>query len=272
VNALNRRLLAGGKFFLCSPRVIPYNTAIAMENMLNQRLNDLGEAFLRLFYPAYCGICQKFLELEEQALCRTCQEHLMASRLSTDDFLLDAKHPPLREVWALFPYGDILETLIQNIKFKKKYYLFEALKPSLSSFAQTVLSEYTFDALVPIPLSRRKYIQREFNQSEVLANILSASCGIPVLHHLLVKHDFALSQNQLSFEERQMNIMGSFSVKRQPWIEGKKLLLIDDVFTTGATAKEAAHMLYEHGAQKVSAFALSFTVKNRITRKSTSLT
>lgn len=104
-------------------------------------------------------------------------------------------------------------------------------------------------ALVPIPLARKRLRERGYNQSEVLARALARQWRIPVLRELLVRTRETPTQTALTPETRLANVAGAFGVATRP--VSSVLILVDDVFTTGATLAEAARALEEAGATMV---------------------
>ncbi len=119
------------------------------------------------------------------------------------------------------------------------------------------------DWLVPVPLHRRRLWRRRFNQAAVLARVLSRQTGKPMLHDVLLRASPTRSQVGLTAEERRRNVRRAFAVppERRPAIEGKAVLLIDDVRTTGATVEACAAVLKQAGAARVDvlSFALVLT-------------
>jgi len=118
------------------------------------------------------------------------------------------------------------------------------------------------DALLPVPLSRRRQRQRGYNQSEMLARGISDVTGLPVITHAIVRRHFRQSQTSLSRLERQENVAGMFQLKRGSTIEKHHhVLLIDDVCTTGATLTACAESLKGVPQLKISFLTLGYTKK-----------
>jgi ComF family protein len=217
------------------------------------------EAFLRLIYPAGCGVCQTLLEVEEQEICQGCRHKLSALRFSWNEAILHPHPPFLDDGWTLYPYESPAKEILMGIKFLRKRWLVrvfeEEMKPLVTAFA----SENHYDYLVPIPLDLQRLLVREFNQSELIAGLVSKCTGIPVNKTILKKRWKTPAQSQLSREERFVNLNQVFKVRAEEGIRSKALLLVDDIFTTGATAKEAARILKNYGAKRVDFFALART-------------
>jgi len=119
------------------------------------------------------------------------------------------------------------------------------------------------DALIPVPLHRRRLRQRRFNQSLLLAQAVSRASGVPVDPHILMRVRATPTQGGLSAGGRTRNVAGAFAVRagHAETIKGKRLVLIDDVHTTGATLEACARTLKRAGAASVCAVTLARVVK-----------
>jgi ComF family protein len=117
----------------------------------------------------------------------------------------------------------------------------------------------TFDRIVPVPVSGRRLRERGFNQSYIISEEISAITGGVLDHGVLVKRGGTRDQFTLSRKERRKNVRGVFRVRDRSIVEGKRILLVDDLFTTGYTASEAARTLKAAGCADVILFALART-------------
>jgi ComF family protein len=117
------------------------------------------------------------------------------------------------------------------------------------------------DALIPVPLHRRRHRERGYNQSALLAQRLGKGVQLPVRQDLLHRHRYTRSQTRLNVQERSRNVQGAFSCidrhKTSTAVRGKDLLLIDDVATTGATLRACAQVLRDRGARSVWALTVA---------------
>ncbi len=123
-------------------------------------------------------------------------------------------------------------------------------KDEIFSFAQ-------IDMLVPVPLHLRRLQERGFNQSLLLARVISRVHKIPVEFNVLERIRYTQPQTQLSGSERERNMRGAFRVRKNLFPAGNNILLIDDVFTSGATVGECARVLKEAGARQVQVLTLA---------------
>jgi ComF family protein len=113
------------------------------------------------------------------------------------------------------------------------------------------------DGIVPIPLHPTRMRERGFNQAIVLAQALAKRLGLPIRKDLLIRHRPTEPQAGLSRAERLANVREAFRLHPDPWVRLKRILLVDDVYTTGATAEACARLLKQAGASTVTAAAIA---------------
>lgn len=108
-----------------------------------------------------------------------------------------------------------------------------------------------FDCIIPVPLHLSRKRERGYNQSKILAEEISKTVSVPVTKKVLIRKKKTKDQTHLSPEERERNVRGAFVVRANSVLQGKKVILVDDVMTTGATLKECARVIKEAGAREV---------------------
>jgi ComF family protein len=151
---------------------------------------------------------------------------------------------------AVVARDTVLEA-IHRYKYHRALWFEPFLAELLISRAQPELAGGRWDWLVPIPLHPAKEREREFNQAERLARRLSAAARIPVNHRLVRRVVPTRTQTQLTREERRANVRNAFAMCPGERLNGERLVLLDDVFTTGATASACARVLRTAGAGDV---------------------
>jgi len=204
---------------------------------------------LDLLYPQFCFNCGR----EGNYLCEDCQSILGV--LNTHQ--KHQTHPPagrLKDLYFALPYQ---ETLIKNLIQKFKYQPFvKGLAISLTSLIITHFQlldnkpNFSGFTLIPVPLEKKKLKWRGFNQAEEIGKELAKFLKIPLIKDALVKIKETLPQIELPEEERKENIKDAFSIKNGNQILGKKILLVDDIYTTGSTL-ECAKVLKKAGAKEI---------------------
>lgn len=165
--------------------------------------------------------------------------------------------PPYEQARAVGLYEGALREVIHAMKYRPVFGLVRPLAELLSGQFAVHWGHRMPDALVPVPLHRLRLRQREFDQALALANGLGQAVGVPVWREALVRRAHTRSQIGLSADERRRNIRGAFRVQSDPSCEGRSLLLIDDVYTTGATVQECARILRRAGAARVDVYTVA---------------
>jgi ComF family protein len=207
---------------------------------------QIQKVVLDSIFPKFCLGCEK----EGSYLCEDC-----FSLINLFTFHQKFKGKYLNDLYFPVNYeGFLVKKLIQTFKYPP---LVRDLKKEISLliFAHFLLLDkfpnFSNFVLIPIPLSKNKLKWRGFNQSEEITKELAENLKIPLIKDCLVKIKETKDQIELSEKEREENVRGAFFVKNKEEIVGKNVLLVDDVFTTGATMEEAARVLKEAGAKKI---------------------
>lgn len=222
-----------------------------------------GEAFLRLLYPSLCATCHQLLELEEQGLCLPCRQNLQKLRLFPSEERIRLSLAYGDEGWALFRYEDPVKEILHQVKFGRRRDLLQIFGGEIASFLQRRPQVAAYDCIAPIPLDPHRRPERQFNQSGLLAQKIHETLGGkrgqgPRLEgKLLVKKHSTFPQSLLGREARRLNLQRVFEVFRPQRIKGRSVLLVDDIFTTGATLEEAAKTLKARGASRVAFLTLA---------------
>lgn len=222
------------------------------------------ESLKDLFFPKLCLGCRKQgallcdncwpqIQFIYDPICPVCQHPSVAGRT----------HAGCQTPWgidgvtSLTLYRGPIRSLVRQLK----YHGVTVTQQLVSQVLQTYLkheSLYLPPAIIlPIPLHQNSQNQRGFNQAAIIAQALANQTGYPTLQNVLQRHKNTNSQTKLSKGERQSNMLGAFSLATTENIKGASFILVDDVFTTGATLKEAAKVLKRAGAKQVFGFALA---------------
>lgn len=180
---------------------------------------------IELLTPPWCQICGL---PRWSTVCADCREHL----------------PLFRKLRAIAFYEPTLREAIHLMKYEKKQVISKHLIQLLQAHLPVDLASTDYDFLLPIPLHTNRLRQRGFNQAEQIAQGIAQVWGVPVRTDILFRIRDTVPLSSLeSRAERRKNIAGAFEVRSQDAIQGQKILLIDDIFTTGTTINEALKVL-----------------------------
>lgn len=153
------------------------------------------------------------------------------------------------------------EKIIHAIKYKGRFRLARELGRILGANILTNKSLWKADMIIPVPLHPLKKSERGYNQAERISLGISDATGIPVNSKSLKRVKYTGTQTYLSMRRRKQNIKGAFELKKPESVKGKKIIVVDDVLTTGATIVECAKLLYAAGAESLFAASLAKTIK-----------
>lgn len=239
-------------------------------------VNSLVRSLKEILYPRHCLLCRQTIPFDDQKgiVCLKCLKQISphippfcrkcGRGLSQEN---TAKHtcgecPNARfyfeRAWAVCLYKENARELIHQFKYKNKIFLAKPLSELMIDFIRHYhLPLNHCDYLIPIPLSPAKLREREFNQAEVLAREIAGHFGIKLLSNNLKRVRDTPAQADLDKESRWRNISGAFGITNPDTIEGKTILLLDDILTTGATASEASRVLKNARASAVYVFTLA---------------
>lgn len=217
-------------------------------------LRRLGGGLRDLLYPRRCLLCHRFLEPGEPLLCPQCAGTL-------PEPISGARRGSHYRRWAsALWYEDEVRDSILRFKFGGCAFYAEAYGPLLARAIRQELGE-DWELLSYVPLSRLRRRKRGYDQTLLLAKAVGRELGREPVCTLRKRSRTRPQSRMLSQEERQRNILGAFSVPKPELVRDKRILLIDDILTTGATVSEAARILREAGAKEVQVAALAVTPK-----------
>jgi ComF family protein len=218
---------------------------------------------LDLLFPKYClgcgsegsylcEDCLSTIDILEYQFCPGCQKRLVDGKVCSTC----KKSIKINGLYFAAPYQNkLVKKMITQFKYEP---FVKELKESLAYLIITHLelcdkkeSDFSEFYLIPVPLEIKRLKWRGFNQSEEIGKELAKSLKTPLVSDVLCKIKETLPQMELSVEKRKENIKGAFLVKNKEKIAGRKILLVDDVYTTGSTMNECARALKESGAKEI---------------------
>lgn len=239
----------GGFFELALDTILPPRCALSGEAVDRQGM-IVAKAWADLDFIAdpmceTCGFPFEF-EVEKGSLCTSCLSH----------------PPPFEQVRCALKYNDASRQLILGFKHADKIHNVLAFVPWMRRAGADMLAQA--DMLMPVPLHRWRLIGRHYNQAAIIAQALSRDTGVKHLPAGLKRVRATPSQGYLKAKERHKNVKRAFAVnpRYMAAVKGKHIVLIDDVYTTGATVKECTKTLLKAGAGRVDVLTLARVVRS----------
>jgi ComF family protein len=225
-----------------------------------------------LIMPPCCLICRSALS-DHNLLCAPCWAEVSFIRPPLCDVLgiplpfdtggrtisaaAAARQPPYERARAVAHYSGAMRTLVHQFKYADRHDARALFGRWLAEAGRELVAGA--DLIVPVPLARLRLLSRRFNQAAILAQQLSRQTGLPVAPQALERTRATPSQVGLTQDQRRRNVAGAFRVpeRRRSAVSGRRVLLVDDVITTGATAEACARALKRAGAARVDVLALA---------------
>lgn len=195
---------------------------------------------LHLFFPNRCPICQELINANDR-FCIECTDKL---KMYNRNFEISE----VKKFFACFDYDDNIKPAI----FQLKSGICGNSDYAFGSYLAEVLrnENISTDIIVPVPLSLKSMRKRGYNQSELIAKILSIELNIPVCCAVRKIRE-TKEQKNLEVDERKSNLKDAFDVINPETVRGKRILLVDDICTTGSTFHEIALVLKRNGAEEI---------------------
>lgn len=219
--------------------------------------------FLDVIFPPRCVGCDKVLSSHDKFICVKCKEHiryveeprcLKCSKQLNDyeqEYCYDCKRKVHKydKGFALYQYSSIYESIYrfkyQNRQEYVKFYAYD-----INKRLRDVIMGWKPDALIPVPLHKKKMKARGYNQSEILAKELSSYLNIPVLSNYVLRQKETRAQKELNDLERENNLKKAFIIPQND-VKLGTVVIIDDIYTTGSTINAIADEMHIAGVQKI---------------------
>lgn len=214
----------------------------------------------------FCAACHTLIHLLVEPLCVQCGAPFTTTRGPSHVCGRCLAHPPAfrrARSWASYQTGEAtphpLNEAIQQFKYQRSLSTGKAL--ATLGAAHFPWEQQEYDVIVPVPLHVQRLRWRGFNQSLILAQAIGRAHDLPVNPFLLERTRPTVPQTELSQKERRDNVRGAFAVATPEQIVGKRVLVVDDVYTSGATVDECCRALQRGGAEIVDVFTLARAVR-----------
>ena len=203
------------------------------------------ETMLNLIYPNVCGICDKICK---ENLCKKCelklQEHVINNVIVNNNKYFD-------NLISIFKYEGIVREKIIEYKFGEKAYLYKTFARIMlkSEKAYGILKNY--DIIIPVPIHKKRKLQRGYNQTELIAREIAKNINVTLQTNVLIKTKNTEVQSLLTKRQRSQNVKNAYNTRNTERIKDKKIILFDDIYTTGSTVRECSKTLKKAGAKEI---------------------
>ncbi len=216
------------------------------------------------FIPRLCPACKNKLLTDEQFVCYHCLHNIntaTSTQLQNEferKFLQDKLISDFQSLFV-FEKDKEFQSIIHELKYNGKFRLGIYLGKLVAINLKEIIRKWNADLIIPVPLHSLKRAERGYNQAYFIAIGIQKVLNIPISQSIITRVKFTESQTTLNILQRKENIKNAFVLKGNK-ISGKKIIILDDVVTTGATTSECAQILLNANADKV--FALSVAIAN----------
>jgi ComF family protein len=268
----------------CSPRLMfLLESDCFMDPASRTTLADRLDGLVDWLYPPRCRACGSWIAgRDAEYFCRACWPqirlvgHPLCNHCGRPFFdtggedhhcaacLIRPPHFTRARAWGCYPRDEItdhpLRVVVQKFKYGRKVSLGKPLGRLLAQGCREFLEADAGDLIVPVPLHPKRLRWRGFNQSLLLARQVSRLYEVPVDPFVLYRERETPPQTQLTEDERRKNVRGAFATDPEKVLKDKKVLLVDDVYTSGATVNECSRMLLRGGAREVNVLTLARTI------------
>lgn len=228
----------------------------------------IQEKIINLIYPQVCGICGK---INYNAVCPKCNVHLkkqgkmdiLTKEELKENSLEEEKF--FEELIYIFKYEGQIRELILDYKFNEKSYMYKTFVNFLLKNKKIFENIKKYDKIIPVPISKKRYKERGYNQSLLIAKEISMQISyetnnnikLELVNNCLIKTKNIIEQSKLNKEDRQHNIQGVYTLKNGSILTNKSILLIDDIYTTGSTVNECSRVLQQAKPNKIGVLVLA---------------
>ena len=207
---------------------------------------------LFFIFPRKCEMCET---ISESYICDKCKSKLEKTELlylnRIDDYSKDnTKY--FDEHAYIFEYNSIIREKIIEYKFKNKPYLGKMFSEFFVKNEKMCGFFEKYDIIIPVPMTNKKIKERGYNQTEIIAKIISQNItNITMQKNVLIKYKNNKVQSQLNKEQRQQNVQNVYELNNEEIIKNKNILILDDIYTTGATCNECVKTLRNAQPKKI---------------------
>ena len=213
-------------------------------------MNFINSA-LDYFFPPICGMCG---EINENYICNNCYENIKKIKKCV---INEYNNRNFSKLLYIFRYEGIIRNKIIEYKFEDKGYLYKMFAKIILSDKKTCNFIKKYDVIIPVPISKKRKKKRGYNQSELVANELAQKLNQDIWTDIIIKKKDNKPQSELNKLERIKNVEDIYEINKPIEVKNKKVLLLDDIYTTGSTVNEIARKLKQNQTQEIGVITLA---------------
>ena len=206
---------------------------------------------INLIFPNVCGICDNICK---ESLCKKCEIKLNNIVQNKIDRYIDKN---FEKHLYVFKYEGVVRRYILKYKFQDKSYLYKTFVNFLLKNEKFFEIIKSYDTIIPVPISKKRQKERGYNQSYLLAKEIAKKTGINIEINCLYKSKNIIEQIKLNKEDRVQNIQGVYELRNYKKIINKKIILLDDIYTTGSTVNECCKILKVASPNKIGVLTIA---------------
>ena len=225
---------------------------------------NIGRKILDSLYPRHCPICNDIVARKNTKACQSCVEKLSIVKEprckkcskplegSETEYCFDCQHKShyFDEGYAILLYDETMQRSMAYFKFHGRQEYGDFYSELLLKAAHRIVKRWQVEVLLPVPSHRQRINKRGYNQTEIIGRALSKGLSIPIRTNLIRRVKNTKAQKKLNIDERKKNVKNAFVVSEKA-SDYHRVLIIDDIYTTGSTVDEMAKELRKRGVKKV---------------------
>lgn len=205
----------------------------------------MSNKILELIYPNVCGICGKICK---ESLCKRCAIEIKKYEIN---LVNKNKKMYFNESMHIFKYNEMIRQRLIEYKFQDKSYMYKTFAKIILKNKKVCGFLEKYDIMIPVPIHKKRRLKRGYNQTELIAKEICKNISLELKTDVLIKQKNIKAQSELNKNERKQNIKNAFEIKNINEIIDKKILLFDDIYTTGSTVNECSKILKKAGAKQI---------------------
>ena len=209
------------------------------------------DLILDLLYPRTCGFCGK---INKEYICKKCEKRLESETLCK---IYKSKSKLINYHGYIFKYQGTIRNKMIDYKFNEYAYLYKTFSKIILKNENICRFIKKYDIIIPVPIHKNRKKYRGYDQTRLIAKEIAEDLSVEIKFNVLIKKNNIKPQSTLTKLERKQNIKDAYELKNAEGIFNKRILLIDDIYTTGATIEECANTIKKANPKEISAFTIA---------------